>query len=133
MRSSARLSVGLLVAVVFTPAIAAEAPPTALVEARNAFASAVAAKNIKAAEALTSFPLKNAVFKAPKTISQAGFARQFEMYEQMTHCLKTAPLEFVRGGGGRPNSWTINCDGNILYFAAKQGHWLHDEYENINE
>src|SRR5579863_2413183 len=104
------LSLSLLV-LAPSAAVAADAPPQALVEARSAFAAAVAAKDIKAAEALTSFPLKNVVTKAPKTISQAGFARQFEMYEQMADCLKSGQLEYVHGGGGRPNSWIINCNG----------------------
>jgi hypothetical protein len=114
-------------------AAAAEAPPAALVEARSAFARAVAAKDIKAAEALTSFPLKNVVTSAPRTIPQSGFAHQFEMYEQMGDCLKSAPLEYVPGGGGRAKSWIVNCNGNILYFALKQGRWLHTEFENVNE
>jgi len=114
-------------------AAAAEAPPAALVEARSAFARAVAEKDVKAVEALTSFPLKNVVSSAPRTIPQSGFARQVEMYEQMADCLKSSPLEYVPGGGGRAKSWIVNCNGNILYFALKQGRWLHTEYENVNE
>ena len=121
----------LLLATTSSPA--AEAPPAALVDVRNAFARAVAAKDVKAAEALTSFPLKNVVTSAPRTIAQAGFARQFEIYEQLADCLKDTPLEYVPGGGGRSKSWIVNCNGNILYFALKQGRWLHSEYENVNE
>jgi hypothetical protein len=127
---------GLLLSIVLiaaTSAPAAETPPEALVKARAAFATAIAAKDVKAAEALTSFPLKNVVTSAPRTISQAGFARQFEIYAQMADCLQSAPLEYVPGGGGRPKSWIVNCNGNIVYFAFKQGRWLHSEYENVNE
>jgi hypothetical protein len=122
-----------IVPIVATSALGAETAPADLVKARAAFAAAIAAKDVKAAEALTSFPLKNVVTSAPRTISQAGFARQFEIYEQMADCLQSAPLEYVPGGGGRPKSWIVNCNGNIIYFALKQGRWLHNEYENVNE
>src|SRR5271170_5965070 len=94
-----------IVPILATSALSAETPPADLVKARVAFATAVAAKDVKAAEALTSFPLKNVVTSAPRTISQAGFARQFEIYEQMAVCLQSAPLEYVPGGGGRSKSW----------------------------
>jgi hypothetical protein len=122
-----------VVPIVATSAVGAQTPPADLVKARAAFAAAIAAKDVKAAESLTSFPLKNVVTSAPRTISQAGFARQFEIYEQMADCLQSGPLEYVPGGGGRPKSWIVNCNGNIVYFALKQGRWLHDEYENVNE
>jgi hypothetical protein len=122
-----------IVLIAVTSAPGAETPPADLVKARAAFATAIAAKDVKAAEALTSFPLKNVVTSAPRTISQAGFARQLEIYEQMADCLRSAPLEYVPGGGGRPKSWIVNCNGNIVYFALKQGRWLHSEYENVNE
>ncbi|HLW93684.1 MAG TPA: hypothetical protein VKS78_20600 [Roseiarcus sp.] len=126
------LSLSLLV-LAPSAAVAADAPPQALVEARSAFAAAVAAKDLKATEALTSFPLKNVVTQRAKNDSEAGFKRQFEMYEQMADCLKRAPLEYVHGGGGRPNSWIVSCNGAILYFALIRDRWLHDEYENVNE
>jgi hypothetical protein len=116
-----------------TSAAVAQTPPADLVKARTDFAAAVAAKDLKAAEALTRFPLKNVATSAPRTISQAGFAQQFETYEQMADCLKTAPLEYVPGGGGRPKSWIVNCNGNIIHFSLKKGRWLHNEYENVNE
>jgi hypothetical protein len=115
------------------PVLATEAPPAALVQARAAFAAAVAAKDVKAAEKLTNFPLKNTVFQAPPTISQAAFPKQMKLYAEMKDCLKTAPLELPSSGGGAPKSWTVDCDGNLFHFALKNGRWLHDEYENINE
>jgi hypothetical protein len=110
----------------------AASPPEELVKARTAFAAAVVANDLKAAAGLTNFPLKNTVTAAPPTISKAGFAKQFKMYEAMKDCLKREPLESVAAGKGQ-KSWAINCNGNVFHFALVNGRWLHSEYENINE
>ena len=110
----------------------AASPPEELVKARTAFAAAVAANDLKAAAALTNFPLKNTVTAATPTISKAGFAQQFKVYGLMKECLKGEPLESVAAGNSR-KSWAINCNGNVFHFALINGHWLHSEYENINE
>jgi hypothetical protein len=115
------------------PSVAhAASPPEELVKARRAFATAIAANDLKAAADLTNFPLKNTVTSAPPTISKAGFAKQFKMYGRMKECLNSEPLESVAAGNGR-KSWAINCNGNVFHFALINGHWLHSEYENINE
>lgn len=110
----------------------ADSPPDDLVKVRSAFAAAVAANDVKGAARLTRFPLKNTVTAAPRTVTRAGFARQFKMYGEMKDCLKSEPFELA-SGDQKQASWVINCNGNIFHFALIDGRWLHNEYENINE
>lgn len=113
----------------------AEKPPADLEKIRAAFAAAVAAKDLQAVEALTSFPLKIVVEGDPPTVSLTAFPKVFRQngYADSANCLKSAPLERAetKEGGARP--WRINCGGNLFYFALKNGQWRHSEYENINE
>ncbi len=101
--------------------------PADLVSARTAFAAAVSANNETAAATLTSFPLKNTVYKEPPTLMRKAFSTRFAEYRHMAACIKTTPLLFERG------AWLLDCDGNILRFGSRDGRWLHTEYENVNE
>ena len=112
---------------------AAQQAPKELTAVTVKFATAVAAKNLVAAAALTRFPLANAVYRAPKSISRAGFADQFRMYTNMTACLKSTPPKRERTKAGQEPLWSVDCDGNVFYFRLKDGHWLHSKFENVNE
>jgi hypothetical protein len=108
-----------------------KSPPPALATMRAAFAKAVAAKDIALVEALASFPLTNEVEHEPATIARTDFSKAFSRngYADMADCLKTSPLEAAPKGA----AWLVNCDGNIFYFALRNGQWRHTKYENINE
>ena len=110
------------------PAWAGEAQaPIDLVSTRTAFAAAVSANNEGDAAALTSFPLKNTVYKESPKLTRKAFSTKFAEYRHMAACIKTAPLAFERG------AWLIDCDGNLLRFGLRGGRWLHTEFENVNE
>ena len=115
-------------------ALAADRPPPELVAARVAFAAAVAKNDLPAATALSSFPLKNVVYRGPKTIAEAQFGSLFRIYRQFSDCLKSGSLQPTPvKGAAAAASWTIDCDGNEVSFGLKDGRWLHTGYENINE
>ncbi|GJE62651.1 hypothetical protein [Methylobacterium trifolii] len=101
--------------------------PTDLISTRTAFAAAVSANNEAGAAALTSFPLKNTVYKEAPKLTRKAFSALFADYRHMAACIRTTPLMFERG------AWLIDCDGNILRFGVRGGRWLHTEYENVNE
>ena len=101
--------------------------PIDLISTRSAFADAVSANNEAGAAALTSFPLKNTVYKDVPKLTRKAFSTLFADYRHMAACIKTTPLVFERG------AWLIDCDGNILRFEFRGGRWLHTEYENVNE
>ena len=101
--------------------------PIGLASARVAFAAAVAANDEEGAAALTSFPLKNTVYKEPARVTRKTFSSRFSEYRRMVACIKTSPLVLERG------AWLLDCDGNILRFGSRGGRWLHTEYENVNE
>jgi hypothetical protein len=128
-----RAGLAMMVVALAAPAFAADKPPPDLVAARAAFAAAVAKNDMAATAALTSFPLKNVVYRGPKTVPEAKFGAQFKMYRQLGECLKSGPLQPTPVKGGAPVVWTIDCDGNEISFALKDGRWLHSGYENINE
>jgi hypothetical protein len=113
----------------------AEAPPPALAKARLAFATAVAAKDLSAISAITTFPLKAAVTGQPSSVARTAFAKfaQKNGYAEGAGCLKSEPLERADTHEHGANVWLVNCNGNIFYFALANGVWRHSEYENINE
>lgn len=101
--------------------------PIDLINTRAAFAVAVSANSEADAAALTSFPLKNTVYKEVPKLTRKAFSTRFAEYRHIAVCIKTNPLLFERG------AWLIDCDGNILRFGLRGGRWLHTEYENVNE
>ena len=66
----------------------AEAPPAALAKARLAFASAVAAKDLPAVSAVTTFPLKVAATGQPPSVAQSAFPK---FVQKNGYCWKTPP------------------------------------------
>jgi hypothetical protein len=113
----------------------AEAPPAALAKARLAFASAVAAKDLPAVSAVTTFPLKVAATGQPPSVAQSAFPKfvQKNGYVENAACLRSGPLERADAHDHGANVWLVNCDGNVFYFALAKGAWRHSGYENINE
>ena len=113
----------------------AEGPPHALVEARAAFAKALAARDVKALEGLAHFPLANAVQGEPPTIPAAKFAAQVKSYWREAGCLKAQPLERAAKDQRDRGEWLVACDGgnNIFYFKNYDGRWLHGAFENVGE
>ena len=120
--------------VLASSALAADRPPPELMAARTAFAAAVAKNDMPAAVALSSFPLKNVVYRGPRTIAEAQFGPLFKIYRQLGDCVKSGPLQATPAkAGAAPAAWAIDCDGNEISFGLKDGRWLHTGYENINE
>ena len=112
---------------------AAEKPPAELEAARAAFVAAVVKMDVAAATGLSALPLKNAVYRGPKSIPESKFGAQVKIYAAMKSCLKTAPLEPAPAKNPATREWMLDCDGNVLSFGLKNGRWLHTGYENINE
>ena len=135
MGAPPRISGLIVAALVSTAAYGAEAPPAALVTARIAFASALAAKDLSAAASATIFPLKVTVTGLPPTVSRSAFPKflQRNGYEENAGCLKSDPLERADAREHGPDIWLVNCNGNIFYFSLAHGAWRHSGYENINE
>ena len=132
LRASMIMAATTVLVAASSPSMAQQAPKD-LSTVTSQFAAAVAARNEVAAAALTRFPLANAVYQSPKSISRAGFKAQFRMYTNLTSCLKSTPPKREKTKAGQDPLWSIDCDGNILYFSLKDGHWLHNKFENVNE
>ena len=130
-----RRSVAFLVAAfAATTAVAADQPPPELVKVRADFVAAIARKDQAAVEKLTAFPLRNTVYRAPKTISAAKFKAQMGMYAALAACLKSEPLKPAGKTSAAPKGeWEIDCDGNVVAFGLRGGQWRHTGYENVNE
>ena len=130
-------TLGCLVAAALSSVAAygAEAPPAALAKARLAFASAVAAKDLSAVSAVTTFPLKVAATGQPATRSAGAFPKflQKNGYVENADCLRSGALERADAHEHGVNVWLVNCDGNVFYFALANGEWRHSGYENVNE
>jgi hypothetical protein len=130
-------SLGCLVVAVFSSAAAygAEAPPAALAKVRLAFASAVAAKDLPAVSAVTTFPLKVTATGQPSSVARSAFPKfaQKNGYLENAGCLRSGVLERADAHDYGANVWLVNCDGNVFYFALANGAWRHSGYENINE
>ena len=139
-RPTAKSSVGaqwffgaLALAGMATAARAAIAPPPELADMRASFAAAVAANDIKAAEALTVFPIGNSAYAAPPKISLAAFPAQFKVYRQIKDCIAREPLTPAAADHPGLKDWELFCDGNVLNFSLRNGKWRHTAYENVNE
>ena len=129
-----RLSLALLAACAATPAFAAERAPADLDKLRAEFAAAVGRKDQAAVEKLTAFPLRNTVYRAPKTVPASKFKPQMRMYVALQSCLTSTPLRPAAKGGAAPaGEWEVDCDGNVLAFGLRDGRWKHTGYENVNE
>ena len=133
-----RFALATILLIAATPSMAADKPPAELVAAREAFAAAVVKGDAAAAAKLSSFPLKNDVYREPKSIPEAKFASSMKVYAELKACLKSTPLRPAATKGkskaaGATPDWELDCDGNILRFGLRNGQWLHTGYENVNE
>jgi len=129
-----RMPLALAAAFLATSVFAAEQPPAELRKLRADFAAAVAKKNQAAVERLTAFPLRNTVYRAPKSIPASRFKTQMQVYVELASCLKSSPLKPATGGSAAPKGeWEIDCDGNVVAFGLRNGQWRHTGFENVNE
>jgi len=117
-------------------ALAAGAPPE-LDKMRKAFAVAVGKHDVKAVAAMTQFPLAFSGYEHPDTVTEAGFAEEFDGLffsgdASLVKCLSKAKLTPAKTDF--PNSpWLIDCEGNEYYFGLRGGAWMFTAYENVNE
>jgi hypothetical protein len=134
--AASRAALGLALAFA-SAAGAAEAPPAELTKLREAFAAAVASKDVGAMAALARFPLTNQVYGAPETISRAEFARSVIVngYGNEAGCLRTAPLERDVREDKSKAAWFVPCDhgNNIFHFTRDRGRWVYAGFENVAE
>ena len=129
-----RAPLGLIAALAATSAFAADQPPAELRKLHADFATAVAKKDQAAVEKLTQFPLRNTVYRAPKSIPASKFKAQMRMYIELASCLKSQPLKPAAKTSAAPKGeWEIDCDGNVVAFGLRNGNWRHTGYENVNE
>ena len=118
-------------------AFAADAAPPALETMRKAFSAAIAKHDVKAAAAMTQFPLAFSGYEHPDEVTAADFADEFDGLffggdAKLADCLATGKLEPARSDF--PDSpWVIDCDGNEYYFGQRDGKWMFTAYENVNE
>ena len=131
------LAAALACAAGIAVAAAAPAAPAGLEAARKAFAAAVAKHDVKAAAALTAFPLAFSGYEHPDTVTAAQFASEFDGLfgddPQLAHCLATGKLEADTQHTFAGSPWVIDCNGNEYYFGERNGQWRFTAYENINE
>lgn len=134
--SSARL--GLFAACLFisSGALPEEAPPKELKALRSAFAEAVAARDFKAVEALSRFPMPNRVKEAPQWIARADFARWVIVNDFWSHadCLARAPLTQSYSDDKAKVDWFVACDhgASLFHFARAGGRWSCSGFEATN-
>jgi hypothetical protein len=120
---------------------AAQAAPAGVDTMRQAFASALAAKHIEAAMAMTRFPLIQEVYQAPPKVTAAQFGKELSSMglddAGVQKCIAHDPLSLTPAkdvsNKGFIGAWNTNCNGSIYYFAQKNGAWMFIGYENINE
>ena len=131
------LAASFACAVAAASAFAAGAAPAELEKMRKAFGAAVGKHDVKAAAAMTQFPLAFSGYEHPDKVTAAEFADEFdglffESDPQLVSCLVTGKLEPSQSDF--PNSpWAIYCDGNDYYFGQRNGKWMFTAYENTNE
>jgi hypothetical protein len=130
----APLAGGFLALVTARAAHAQEAPPKELVQLRAAFAAAVEARDIKALEGLSRFPLNNQAYGSPDKISRAEFTAYVFVngYWDKAECLRTAPLERDVREGKDKALWFVACDGgkHAFHFAREGGRWVYSGFES---
>lgn len=136
------LPLACVLAVSAALAATAAKPPAELNTMRAAFAAALAAKDFKTAAKMASFPLATVVYQMPPSQSEKDFLKSkggdagyADADEQ--HCIAhdAAELQDAKSASDKrfANTWAVNCNGNIFYFAQRKGAWLYIGYENINE
>ncbi len=104
-----------------------KAPPE-LVNLVSEFGKAIKKKDIKAASAMSRFPLRNAVHMDQPKKSQSEFASSVK--EGLPgYCHRVNELKLDENG----KDWYLDCDGNIFFFGQVAGKWKYLGYENINE
>ena len=121
-------------AVLSSTAWAAQAPPPDFAAFRAKFVAAVKAKDLKAVAALTAFPLANATYGEPDSLSESAFMkRSRDLYAVFAGCLATQPATLDPPPKNGERSWAIDCDGQVFHFAQRGGAWRYVKQENINE
>ena len=124
-------------AIATASAFADVATPEALETMRKAFSAAIAKHDVKAAAAMTQFPLAFSGYEHPDEVTAADFAGEFDGLffggdAKLASCLATVKLEPAQSDF--PDSpWVIDCDGNEYYFGQRNGKWMFTAYENVNE
>lgn len=133
LSSLSRLSLIAACMFVSRGAFAEDAPPKELKALRSSFAGAVAARDFKAAEALSRFPMPNRVKDAPNSIARADFARWVIMNDFWSHadCLARAPLTQSYNDDKTKVDWFVACDhgASLFHFGRVGGRWLFDGFE----
>ena len=114
--------------------LAQEAPPKELVQLRADFAAAVDARDIKALESLSRFPLNNQAYGSPEKLSRAEFTAYVLVngYWDKAECLRKRPLERDVRAGKDKALWFIACDGgkHAFHFAREGGRWVYSGFES---
>lgn len=116
------------------------APPPELKAVRKALAAAVKAHDLKAAAALSRFPLAINAYEEPDKLAKADFLSDglaslfYEGDSQIVTCIAAGKLEYQAAKPDFPGSpWFIDCTGNQYYFGLVNGKWRFTSYMNINE
>lgn len=101
----------------------------------GAFSDAVGAGATATVAGMAHFPLQNEAYQQPKTVSKSGFNQQFGFMKGKVFaaCLKTTPPKRAAADNRRLGEWSVDCDGNVFYFAKFDGQWRYSGYENVNE
>jgi len=132
MRRSIRLA--LFALALAAPAHAA-APDPELKKFIAAFAEALKAKTPDTAAKLAHFPIRNAVYQEPETVSAKDFKSHFNGIKlaEFIACLKANAPTRSPAQSRRLGEWSVDCNGNIFYFGKFDGAWRYSGFENVNE
>ena len=131
-----------LLGLLSTAVAAATAAPPGLENLREAFASAVAAKDRIAVANLSRFPLAVEVYESAPTLSRQKFLDDRNYFDgwffsgdpELLKCLKTEPFAYQADKGAfGSGTWYLDCNGNEYYFGQQAGRWAFFGYQNINE
>jgi hypothetical protein len=134
----------MMTAMLISGAQAAGVPraPAGLNAARQDFALAVQARDLKRIAALANFPLAVEGFGAAPTMTARQFLTDKRTFADLfgppdagiVRCIRAeAPqLQDDKGSFGH-GFWFVDCNGNEYFFTMRGGKWLFVGYQNINE
>lgn len=99
------------------------------------FAAKLGGGGVAAIESLAHFPLKNAVYREKETVSKGEFRKAFAYIadKQFVDCLRKNAPQRAAGASKRLGDWSVDCDGNVFYFAKFESQWRYSGFENVNE
>jgi hypothetical protein len=118
------------------------AAPAGLDAARKAFASAVAARDLKGIVALSGFPVAVEMYGYAPAIGSKQFLGDKRKFSDLFGAPDASTVQCIASGNLEQQtdrkqfgfgSWFADCNGNEYFFTLRGARWLFTGYQNINE